>query len=323
MMNELFRVVNEQALELKSDLPSFTKCNFKIGLDENVCITTIQFKESGLPAGGSMDEDEFTDLRNSVGNAREYSELCQIQALSDRFGWDRVLIVADVENETIDWHQVHRDLISWANDKPLPRARRINENRVKMALPAPPQYSLKDVEAAMWVLECDEACIQGTAFDLEGFGTITNNHVVSGTFNLRAFRADDVSQKYPVTIKKSNSVLDLAVIEIEGASVSGALKPSNRDLNQMDHAAVCGFPNYNRGDSGILSPGVIVGTRMKSGVRRLLTNAGIVSGMSGGPAIAQDNRVIGICVTGSNYMQKSRETEDQSIIPVSALELLE
>lgn len=90
----------------------------------------------------------------------------------------------------------------------------------------------------------------------------------------------------------------------------------------MDHVAVCGFPNFRLGDSGVLSPGIVVGTRMKSGVQRLLTNAGIVAGMSGGPAIGADNHVIGICVTGSDNFQTARDTEDQSIIPVEALDLL-
>ncbi|MEP3198749.1 MAG: serine protease [Lentilitoribacter sp.] len=323
IMNYLSSIIIDQVPELKQDLPSFNNSVFNIQFDESICIATIQFKDGGIPSFGTIESDEFTKLKCVVGSARDYSSLSQKQELAERFGWDRTLIAVDVENEVINWASVACDLVSWANDEPLSRAVRINESRVKRALPTPPQYSLIDIEAAMWVLECDVACTQGTAFDLEGFGTITNEHVLNGTSNLMAFRPDNISRKYPVSIKKSNKALDLAIIEIKTGEVSNGLKPSGSEVCKMGHLAVCGFPNYCYGDSGILSPGIVVGFRMKSGVRRLLTNAGIVSGMSGGPAIAEDNRVVGICVTGSDYMQESRETEDQSIIPVSALDLLD
>lgn len=324
VMGELAKMVAEQVPELKPDVPSFTNCLFSIRADEFLCIATFQFRESGIPAGGEMDITEFASLRTLISTARSYPELKRIPELADRYDWDRLLIVADVANGAVDWHLIVEDLVSWANDRPLPRALKINESRVQMALPTPPQYSLAAVQAAMWVLECDQTCTQGTAFDLAGYGTITNEHVVDGTTNLRAFRTDEIKRSYPVRVLKKNAALDLAIIEIEGASLSAPLKAAaHQEVTQMDHVAVCGFPNYRKGDSGVLSPGIVVGTRMKSGVRRLLTNAGIVSGMSGGPAIGSDNRVIGICVTGSDFMQNGRETEDQSIIPVDALDLLE
>ena len=52
IMGEMAKMTTEQVPELKPDLPSFTKRNFKIGVDDTVCIATIEFKESGVPAGG-------------------------------------------------------------------------------------------------------------------------------------------------------------------------------------------------------------------------------------------------------------------------------
>lgn len=321
---ELERVVIEQIPELKPDFPSFSSFLFSFRNDAEVCIASFQFRNFGIPTGGEMDESEFTVLRTVIGGARSYEELRSISGLADRFNWDRLLLVADVSEGAIDWHLVVEYLVNWVNDRPVPRAIKINENRVRMAIPTPPQLSLAVVQKAMWVLECEETITQGTAFNLTGYGVVTNEHVVDGTTHLKAFQPNDVTRSYPVRVVKKNAVLDLAIIDIEGAPLSTALEPSiNYEANQMDHVAVCGFPNYRRGDSGILSPGMIVGTRMRSGVRRLLTNAGIVGGMSGGPAIGNDNRVIGICVTGADFMQEGRDTEDQSIIPVDALNLLE
>ena len=141
-----------------------------------------------------------------------------IDELAASFDWNKLVIAVDVQNNAIDWHLVAEDLVSWANSFPLPRAQNINEKRVRMALPTPPQYSLASVQAAMWVLECDESSQQGTAFDLVGYGTVTNAHVVEGTSNIRAFRADKPTETFAVSIKKQNQALDLAIIAIEGGS---------------------------------------------------------------------------------------------------------
>ena len=60
----------------------------------------------------------------------------------------------------------------------------------------------------------------------------------------------------------------------------------------------------------------------RGAVRRLLTNAGIVAGMSGGPAVSSGREVIGVCANGAPYMQETRDTEDQAIIPIAAVEML-
>lgn len=323
IMGELAKITTEQVPEFRPDLPSFTNCNFKIGVDGEVCIATIEFKESGIPAGGAMDDPQFAQLKSTIGNNRRFVELKTIGELAASYDWNKLVIAVDVQNGAIDWHLVAEDLVNWANTFPLPRAQRINEKRVRIVLPTPPQYSLASVQAAMWVLECDESFQQGTAFDLVGYGAVTNAHVIEGTTNLVAFRADKPTERFMVSIDKQNRTLDLALITIEGGQSPSPLHPASTQTKQMEHVAVCGFPNFRLGDSGVLSPGIVVGTRMKSGVQRLLINAGIVEGMSGGPAIGADNQVIGICVTGSKSFRESRETEDQSIIPIEALGLLE
>lgn len=323
IMGEMAKMTTEQVPELKPDLPSFTSCNFNIGVDDAICIAKVEFKESGIPAGGTMEAADFAQLKATIGSKRRYGELSSIPQLSGSFDWNKLVIAVAVQNEAIDWHLVAEDLVSWANAVPLPRAQRINERRVRMALPSPPQYSLASVQAAMWVLECEESCQQGTAFDLVGYGTITNAHVVDGTTKLQAFRDDKLTEKFAVTVEKQNHALDLAIIKIEGPQSASPLHIADAETKQMDHVAVCGFPNFRLGDSGVLSPGIVVGTRMQSGVRRLLTNAGIIAGMSGGPAIGANNQVVGVCVTGSDNFRAVRDTEDQSIIPIEALDLLE
>lgn len=60
----------------------------------------------------------------------------------------------------------------------------------------------------------------------------------------------------------------------------------------------------------------------KSGIQRMLTNARIVGGMSGGPVVGPMNTVIGVCVTGADRFESAEDTEDHGVIPIDAIDLL-
>ncbi len=173
---------------------------------------------------------------------------------------------------------------------------------------------------ACWILECEESCRQGSAFSLEGVGLVTCQHVL-GTKTV-AFRPESPSQRFPVNIISENKDIDIAVLRVN-AEISGALKPGSADpLNLLDHLAVAGFPNYRQGDTGVIVPGLVVGFRPVSGVRRVLTNVSIVSGTSGGPVMGTGNLVVGIAVTGADRMENVLATENHGIIPIDALKFL-
>lgn len=61
---------------------------------------------------------------------------------------------------------------------------------------------------------------------------------------------------------------------------------------------------------------------MKFNIRRILTNAAIVKGNSGGPVFDCNSNVIGIAVTGSDSLTTAQDTENHGIIPVEALKLI-
>jgi S1-C subfamily serine protease len=63
----------------------------------------------------------------------------------------------------------------------------------------------------------------------------------------------------------------------------------------------------------------VTGFRMRSGIRRILVDAHIISGNSGGPVLDKDNRVIGIAVTGADNERDAPDTENHGVIPIDAL----
>jgi hypothetical protein len=184
----------------------------------------------------------------------------------------------------------------------------------------PPSFDTERIIEALWVLECDETSRQGTAFELTDYGLITCDHVLGE--NTHAFRHDAPHKKYPVTIIGREADIDIAILSIETKFRAPLTKGTADNLKQMDYLAVSGFPNYRINDSGVVVPGHVVGFRTVSGIRRILTDAPIVAGNSGGPAIAVDGSVIGVAVTGAERMEETQETENHGIIPIDALRYL-
>ncbi|MBY5813309.1 serine protease [Rhizobium leguminosarum] len=319
----ILNAIEESVPHLRADFPPLGQFNFEIGFDHEISLVTMVFRTSGIPAGGQMKPDRFEELKQIVKSLREYSELRALSELTNSFGWDRFILALDVVDDAVDWDMAQARVVDWLNELPLDRALKHNRDRVQDAIPSPPQYALATVQKAMWVLECEEAMVQGSAFEIERYGFVTNDHVVREAEAMVAFQVDDINTRYPVRIIAQNAVLDLAIIDIVGANGGHALEIELNEAVPMDHVAVCGFPNYRLGDSGVLVPGLIIGSRPRSGVQRLLTNAPIVVGMSGGPAIGANGKAVGVCVTGAGTFSSASETEDHSIIPISALELLE
>jgi Trypsin-like peptidase domain len=327
LRRQLSVAIDEGIPELRNDLPG--RHPFSVKGRRSVDLLAIHWESTGpstVNSFGQMKEDEFQRIRDAVGSSRFYSQLVDCDELKEYYSESSLLLVLDVVNDEIDLNVCGQQLIDWANDKPLPAAERLNAARVRRAIPAPPAYSLDLISKAVWVIESSSADVQGTAFRLENIGFVTCEHVLFCEDKLAEdailLHPADLSQHYKIKDVISSARLDLAIFQAEVPQGS-MLSVETTDPPLQSHVAVCGYPNFRYGDTCTLSQGVVVAHRMaRGGIRRLLTNAGIVAGMSGGPAIGEGNRVLGVCVTGAPTMQKTRETEDQSIIPISAIDLL-
>lgn len=177
------------------------------------------------------------------------------------------------------------------------------------------------VLASLWVLESEERSQQGTAFTLGGHGVVTCAHVLHD--DTMAFRATDVAHRFPISVVACCDALDVAVIEVHGATGGRSLQRGlPGSLKHLDHLLVAGFPNYRFGDSGVTIPGLVIGFRPVSGVKRVITDAPIVAGNSGGPVLDRGSRVVGIAVTGSDSLETAHATENHGVIPIDVLDVI-
>jgi Trypsin-like peptidase domain len=239
---------------------------------------------------------------------------------SSYFSFMRFSYVGPYVEEKMSLLHLEVHLRGWIENMLAPEVLRRNKARVLRAIPPPPQINIEKISRALWILECEESAIQGTGFMLGGVGLVTCQHVVGS--QTRAFRASAFQDKRRVSVSASEPAIDLALLDLEGEHDGELERESADGLKQMDHVIVCGYPNYRFGDTGTMVPGLVVGFRMMSGIRRILTNAPIVGGASGSPVVNASGRVIGVAATGADRMEAAQDTEHHSIIPIDALRFL-
>jgi hypothetical protein len=174
---------------------------------------------------------------------------------------------------------------------------------------------------ALWVLECEETCTQGTAFFLKDVGLITCEHVVHP--QTKAFKANEPAKKFPIRVRFSEPTVDLAICDFD-CSDPKTLAPSvGPRQKQGDPIILAGFPDFQFGDTPHIAPGVVVQARTKSAIERLVIDTPIVKGNSGGPVLNPDGAVVGVAVTGTDRADNVRETADYGVIPIVALKHLD
>ena len=173
----------------------------------------------------------------------------------------------------------------WVAFTALPAIDELNRRRIERVIPPPPAWDVARLAAATVVLESEGHSKTGTAFALAGYGFVTCDHCVFE--DTVAFTSNPPSAKHPVTVLRHHGVVDLAILDIPGLAVPALQAGDPTTLQVMSHVAVVGYPNHNIGDPAMFRPGLVVSSRMHHGVRRQITNAGIIAGMSGGPVVDQ------------------------------------
>jgi RNA-directed DNA polymerase len=183
-----------------------------------------------------------------------------------------------------------------------------------------PPTPLDAAMGSVLVLHTPSNHTQGTAFCLNGVGFVTCAHALGDdTFAINPAKP---SEHLPVKEIAKEEALDLAVISVAGL-VPGTwpgLEPAKaRKLERRAALSVLGYPNYQDGDTGVIHSGRVTGFRIVSMIRRILTDAPIIAGVSGGPVLNDALEVVGVAATGADNAVKARQTEFNSVIPVEAL----
>lgn len=187
-----------------------------------------------------------------------------------------------------------------------------------------PNTSIEIVKDAVWVLEAlsgtgeNLVTEQGTAFFLAGVGLVTCAHVLRP--DTHAVRPQESHAQYPIKIVAVDEALDLAVLEVQGAHHDIELPPGDpMALRQSEPIQLLGFPNYAPGSQCALRNGEVTAFRTVSGIRRILIDANIISGNSGGPVLDAMHKVVGVAAKGAAAESEATLTDKHEVIPIDAL----
>ncbi|MFS0555052.1 reverse transcriptase domain-containing protein [Brevibacillus sp. 179-C9.3 HS] len=179
--------------------------------------------------------------------------------------------------------------------------------------------------------------VQGTGFFLKDVGFVTNEH----TFKDLIPDAIDVIQihlsrygktSFNAQIKIINKDRDIAILEVDEYKPVGFQYDFVHFISQ--NIKVLGYPHHGHEDSLHVVPGVITQYRSHPmphtfnketgtiGVmqQRIVTNARIVQGNSGGPVINMNGQVIGIATKGFRAISESQKDDpsaENHIVPIS------
>jgi RNA-directed DNA polymerase len=176
----------------------------------------------------------------------------------------------------------------------------------------------EQVERSLWVLESENESTQGTAFFVDGIGLVTCYHVVAT--DTYAYHPSKPSDKFPVTIRKYDAHLDLAILDSSAPS-GVSLRLAERDeLHRNQRVQLVGYPNFGPGDSLYRAWGYHSMNKVRSGVTYRVSNVTIASGNSGGPLLDEHYKVVGIAARGvKNLLSNPTEPDVYAAIAIQHL----
>lgn len=160
----------------------------------------------------------------------------------------------------------------------------------------------------------DEA--QGTGFFLDGYGFVTNSHVIKqidenniiDKLTINHWDNYDSNVMMFPNLEGEDEKLDIALLTslVPLSSIKHLKVSKTPSYNQNEIVYTIGFPHHKAGDEPKILEGVIMGKIKILGQERYKISQNIRHGNSGGPVINQFGEVIGIVTNGNKFGSPTR-----------------
>ncbi|MEA5502080.1 reverse transcriptase domain-containing protein [Halotia wernerae UHCC 0503] len=164
-------------------------------------------------------------------------------------------------------------------------------------------------DRAVWIVEKIDDVLQGTAFFLKDFGLVTAAHCVEGVAEVYLYHPSKPANKFKVTIQKIDKHIDLAKLENTIPSYEYyELERSNFVIGNGNKVTALGYPDFGPGDKLNIRTGTVSSLPIKSDVHRIEVTQRLSPGMSGGPLLDIENRVVGVIHKGGALEERDLAT---------------
>lgn len=151
------------------------------------------------------------------------------------------------------------------------------------------------LKRSVWIVEDGDGMDQGSCFFLKNVGLVTAAHCVQGMSKIEVYHPSKPSNKFSASIDKIDRDRDIALLKCYMPETEYfELEQSNSVVAALKPTKALGYPDYAPGDSINIRTGTISSLPVKSAVKLIEVTQVIYQGMSGGPLLDDDNKVIGI-----------------------------
>lgn len=170
------------------------------------------------------------------------------------------------------------------------------EHQIKIA---PTAHEI--INRAVWVVEhlSDDNMAQGSAFFLKSRKLITAAHCVKGVDEVDIYHPSKPSNKFKAKVIKYCEHRDLALLEPSiPTNEYYELIGNDKEVTIGDELVALGYPDFAVGDILNVRKGEVSSLPVKSAVKKIEVTQKLAQGMSGGPILNIDNKVVGIIHKG-------------------------
>lgn len=155
-------------------------------------------------------------------------------------------------------------------------------------------------DRAVWVVEhFDGDMAQGTAFFLKDVGLITAAHCVDGSDKIEVYHPSKPANAFKATVIKRDKTRDLAIL---GHSIPDTeyfeLERSPKPVAVGEDLIAVGYPNFGPGDRLNVRGGQVSSLPVKHGLKLIEVTQKLSQGMSGGPLLDGEKKVVGVVHKG-------------------------
>ena len=170
----------------------------------------------------------------------------------------------------------------------------------------------------------ENSLCQGSGFLLKDFGILTNHHVVDDENAIYDIKTDGevifsriLGRDFFI---KRNESIDYALIKVNGHDGEGWELTEKESIHRNDFVKLICFPNYTTGDSLTEIEAKITSTnKLTFGMRVMTVDKRLDHGASGGIALDNEGKVIGLIVSGTDEFSEERKEQYNpmpGIIPI-------
>lgn len=154
-------------------------------------------------------------------------------------------------------------------------------------------------DRAVWVVEVPQEH-NGTAFFLAGVGLVTAAHCVAGKSEVEVLHPSRHNTRFKVKVQHYDRDRDVAVLDHTTIPSTEfyELEPAEKAIEVTEAVLAVGYPLWGLGERLNIRPGAVSLLTVQFGVRLIEVTQQLTQGMSGGPILNAEGKVVGIVHKG-------------------------